>query len=104
MIKHSLRIFLVEPSLYDKPGLQGPVKHAELVVKMGYWYTLGLLKEDEFRTWADSIPPEDNAGWDVDLLHTAPTARFQRVLKIGPWGAQPDAGRMQARSDNMATT
>ena len=100
-IKQSLRIFLIEPSLFCKPGLRGPAKHAELVVKLGYGLAKGQFGETEFRTWADSIPPEDNAGWDVDWLRAAPGSPARDVLKMGPWVAKPDAGRRQDATPNV---
>ncbi len=94
-IKQSLRIFLIEPRLFRKPGLRGPAKQAELVVKLAFWLAKGQLSEEEFRTWADAIPPEDNAGWDVDLLRAAPGSPFRDVLKMGRLDAEPGAGRVQ---------
>ena len=97
-IKDPLRIFLVEPSLFDQSGLQGSAKHAELVVKLGYWLAKGQLTENEFRIWADCIPPEDNAGWDVDLLPAAPGSPLRHVLKMGPLGTPSEACLVQETS------
>ena len=43
LTQQSIHIFQVEPQLYDTPGLQGPVKRAELIVKLGYWLAVGRL-------------------------------------------------------------
>jgi hypothetical protein len=83
MIKESFRVFQIEPALYDQPGLQGAAKHAELVVKLGYWLALGRLTGDEFREWTARIPPEDNQGWDVDLFPIQPGSVFPHILKMG---------------------
>ena len=97
-IKDDLRIFLAEPSLFNKSGLRGSAKHAELTVKLGYWLAKGQLTEKEFRIWADGIPPEENAGWDVDLLPAAPGAQMRPVLKMGPLGTQSEACLVQETS------
>ena len=94
-IKDDLRIFLAEPSLFNKSGSRGSVKHAELTVKLGYWLAKGQLTEKEFRLWADCLPPEDNAGWDVDLLPAAPGSQMRPVLRMSPLGSQSEAGLVQ---------
>lgn len=94
-LKDSLRVFLVEPALFDQPGLDGPVLQAKLVVKLGYWLALGQLTEQEFRVWADCVPADDNAGWDVDLLHAAPESRFRNILKMGPLATNPESCLVQ---------
>ena len=94
-IKENLRIFLAKPALFNVADLRGAPKQAELVVKLGFWLAKGQLSEEEFRTWADAIPPEDNAGWDVDLLRAAPGSPFRDVLKMGRLDAEPGAGRVQ---------
>ena len=94
-IKDDLRIFLAEPSLFNKSGLRGSVTRAELTVKLGYWLAKGQLTEKEFRLWADCLPPEDNAGWDVDLLPAAPGSQMRPVLRLGPLGTQSEAGLVQ---------
>jgi hypothetical protein len=101
MVTNSLRIFLVAPSLYDRPGLQGPIKQAELVVKLGYWLALGQLQEQEFRTWADRIPTKDNDGWDVDIFHSAPGSRFRSILKMGPLVSHPESCLVQEPSEHL---
>ena len=94
-IKDDLRIFLAEPSLFNKSGLRGSVTREELTVKLGYWLAKGQLTEKEFRLWADCLPPEDNAGWDVDLLPAAPGSQMRPVLRMSPLGSQSEAGRVQ---------
>lgn len=94
-VKESLRIFLVDPSLFDKPGLQGPAKRAELVLKLGYWLALGQLTEKEFRIWVDCVPPEDNAEWDVELIHAATGSLSRNILKMGPLNADPESCLVQ---------
>lgn len=94
-IQNALSIFRVEAELFDSQQLRGPAKQAELVVKLGYWLAMNQLTEKEFRTWADRIPLDDNAGWDVDLLHAAPDSSMRHVLKMGPLGTQPDACLVQ---------
>ena len=94
-IKDDLRIFLAEPSLFNKSGLRGSVTREELTVKLGYWLAKGQLTEKEFRLWADCLPPEDNAGWDVDLLPAAPGAQMRPVLRMSPLGTQSEAGLVQ---------
>ena len=81
--------------MFDSQQLRGPVKEAELIVKLGYWLAMNQLTEKEFRIWADRIPPDDNAGWDVDLLHAAPDSSMRHVLKMGPLGTRPEACLMQ---------
>ncbi len=83
MAKDSLRIFQIEPDLYDSPGLHGPAKCAELVVKLAYWLAEGRLTPAEFREWAAKIPPDDNAGWDVDLCAHPHGSLLTQVLKMG---------------------
>ena len=97
-VRENLRIFVLEPALYDKPGLRGAAKHAELVVKLGYWLAKGQLSEKEFRLWADCIPPEDNAGWNVALLRAARGSPFRHVLKMGPLATHPESCLMQSPS------
>ena len=94
-IKESLRIFLVDPSLFDKPGLRGPAKRAELIVKLGYWLALGQLTEKEFRIWADCVPPEDNADWNVELIRVATGSLSRNILKMGPLTADPESCLVQ---------
>lgn len=83
MAKDSLRVFHLAPALYDSPGLRGPVKHAELVVKLCYWLALGRLTPQEFREWAAKIPAEDNEGWDIDLCAHPHGSLLSNVLKMG---------------------
>jgi len=94
-IKNSLRIFLAKPSLFNLADLRGAPKQAELVVKLGYWLAKGQLTENEFRIWTDCIPPEDNAGWDVDLLRAAPGSPLRHVLKMGPLDTKSEACLVQ---------
>ena len=47
------------------------------------------------RTWADRIPLDDNAGWDVDLLRAAPGSQMRHILKMGPLGTQSEACLVQ---------
>ena len=89
-VMDNLRIFHVDPTLYDTPGLQGPAKHAELVVKLGYWLAVGRLTADEFRDWVVRIPPEDNRDWEVDLFSRRPGSVLPRILKMGPLVARPE--------------
>ena len=94
-IEESLALCEAHVELFDTPGLQGPVKHAELVVKLGYWLAMGQLTDKEFRIWVDCIPPDDNAGWDVDLLHCPNGSQTRRVLKMGPLASRPEACLVQ---------
>ena len=94
-IQNALSVFRVEADLFDSQQLRGPVKEAELIVKLGYWLAMNQLTEKEFRIWADRIPPDDNAGWDVDLLHAAPDSSMRLVLIMGPLATQPDACLVQ---------
>ncbi len=84
LTQHSIRIFQADPLLYDTPGLQGPVKRAELIVKLGYWLAVGRLSVSEFRAWIDRIPPIDNCHWDVDLVPRRPGSVLPGILKMGP--------------------
>lgn len=97
-IQASLAVFRVDGDLYDSVDLRGPVKQAELIVKLGYWLAMGQLSEKEFREWADCIPPDDNAGWDVDLLHCPSGSQTRRVLKMGPLASRPEACLVQETS------
>ena len=94
-IKENLRIFLAKPSLFNLASLRGAPKQAELVVKLGYWLAKGQLTEKEFRIWADCIPPDDNAEWDVDLLCAAPGSQMRHILQMGPLGTQSEACLVQ---------
>ena len=94
-IQAALAVFRVDGELYDSENLHGPVKHAELVVKLGYWLAMGQLTDKEFRIWVDCIPPDDNAGWDVDLLHGPNGSQTHRVLKMGPLASRPEACLVQ---------
>ena len=94
-IKDSLRIFLAKPSLFNLAGLQGAPKHAELIVKLGYSLAKGQLTNNEFRIWADCIPPEDNAEWDVILLRAAPGSPLRHILKMGPLDTKSEACLVQ---------
>ena len=101
LIQKSLETFKQDTALFDSVNLQGPVKHAEMVVKLGYWLAVGQLNAQEFRTWADCIPTEDNAGWDVDLLHAMPGSHFRYVLKMGPLVTRPEACLVQDTDWNI---
>ena len=94
-IKENLRIFLAKPSLFNLASLRGAPKQAELVVKLGFWLAKGQLTEKEFRIWADCIPPDDNAEWNVDLLRAAPGSKMRHILKMGPLGTQSEACLVQ---------
>ena len=94
-IRDNIAVFQQDTALFDSADLQGPAKHAELVVKLGYWLAMGQLSEKEFRLWVDCIPPDDNVGWDVDLLHCPNGSQTRRVLKMGPLGSRPDACLIQ---------
>lgn len=89
-VQESLLVFQAEPTLYDAPGLQGPAKQAELIVKLGYWLAVGHLTADEFRKSADRIPPEDNCGWDVDLCPRRPGSVLPHILKMERLGPAPE--------------
>ena len=97
-IQSALSVFRVDAELFDDQHLRGPAKQAELIVKLGYWLAMNQLTEKEFRIWADCIPPEDNAGWDVDLLHASPDSQVRHVLKMGPLATQPEACLVQETS------
>ena len=70
-------------------NMQGPAKHAELVVKLGYWLATGRLSVAEFRDWLARIPPTDNCDWDVDLVPRRPGSVLPGILKLGPFLAPP---------------
>ena len=82
-VEESLAVCEANAGLFDAPGLQGPVKRAELVVKLGYWLALGQMTPADFREWIERIPPEDNLGWDVDLCPRRPGSALPPVLKMG---------------------
>lgn len=94
-LHQSLEAFQEDTSLFDSAGLQGPLKHAEMVIKLGFWLTVGQLSEHEFRMWIHYIPPVDNAGWDVDLLYSRPGSALRNSLKMGPIHTHPDACLVQ---------
>lgn len=94
-IQEALAVFRVDGDLYDSANLHGPVKRAELIVKLGYWLAMEQLTDKEFRIWADCIPLDDNAGWDVDLLHCPNGSQTRRVLKMGPLASRPEACLVQ---------
>ena len=79
-IEESLALCEAHAESFDTPGLQGPLKHAELVVKLGYWLALGQMTPADFREWVERIPPDDNQGWDVDLCARRPGSALPPVL------------------------
>lgn len=95
LLAESLAMFAEDSDRFDSGNLRGPAKRAELVIKLGFWLVRGQLAEPEFRVWADCIPPEDNAGWDVDLLHSDPGSPVPPVLKMGPIFSHPEACLIQ---------
>ena len=101
VIQNSLECFKQDTALFDSADLQGAAKRAEMLIKLGYWLAVGQLSEKEFRVWADCIPPEDNAGWDVDLLHAMPGSHFRYVLKMGPLVTRPEACLVQDAAQNV---
>ncbi|HOO20905.1 MAG TPA: hypothetical protein PLJ99_06955 [Kiritimatiellia bacterium] len=82
-VRRSLRVFHLAPDLYDSPGLKGPAKRAELIIKLAYWLAKGRLTAKEFREWAERIPAEDNEGWDIDLCAASHGSLLTNVLKMG---------------------
>ena len=94
-IQSALAVFRLDADLYDSESLHGPLKQAELIVKLGYWLAKGQLTEKEFRILADCIPPDDNAEWNVDLLRAAPGSKMRHILKMGPLGTQSEACLVQ---------
>ena len=94
-IQDALAVFRLDGDLYDSVILHGPIKQAELIVKLGYWLAMGQLSDKEFRIWADCVPPDDNAGWDVDLLHCPNGSHTRRVLKMGPLASKPESCLVQ---------
>ena len=88
-IQSALSVFRVDAELFDDQHLRGPAKQAELIVKLGYWLAMNQLTEKEFRIWADCVPPEDNAEWDVELIHAATGSLSRNILKMGPLNADP---------------
>ena len=82
-VRQSLRVFHLAPDLYDSPGLKGPAKHAELLIKLAYWLAKGRLTAEQFREWAARIPAEDNGGWDIDLCAASHGSLLTNVLKMG---------------------
>ena len=94
-LQNALAVFHADTALFDSPDLRGPAKCAELIVKLGYWLAMGQLSEKEFRIWADCVPPDDNAGWDVDLLHCPNGSHTRRVLKMGPLASKPESCLVQ---------
>jgi len=83
LAKDSLRVFLLEPKLYDSPGLRGSAKRAELIVKLAYWLAMGQLDADGFRRSVARIRLEDNEGWDVDLCARSSGYAPAAILKMG---------------------
>ncbi len=94
-LQQSLDVFKEDTVQFDSEHLKGQAKHAELVVKLGFWLVRGQLQEHEFRFWVDCIPPEDNAGWDVDLLNSGPGSVLHPLLKMGPIFSSPEACLIQ---------
>ena len=90
-IQHHLQVFQAHPDWFNAPDLHGTAKCSELIVKLGFWLATDRLSADEFRFWADYVPPQDNLGWDVDLLGPEPGTLFPRILKMGPLYSDPDA-------------
>ena len=82
-VEESLAACEAQPALFDTPGLQGPLKHAELVVKLGYWLALDQMTAADFREWVERIPAEDKSGWDVDLCARRPGSALPHILKMG---------------------
>ena len=98
-VQEAMAQFKTDTNLFDSAGLSGPMKRAELIIKLGYWLAREQLSEKEFRIWADCIPAEDNAGWDVDLLHSETGSHFRRMLMMGPLATQPASCLVQHPTD-----
>ena len=90
-VEESLAACEAQAALFDTPGLQGPLKHAELVVKLGYWLALDQMTAGDFREWVERIPAEDNLGWDVDLCARRPGSALPHILKMGLHVPSPPA-------------
>ena len=98
-IEESFALCEAHAELFDTPELQGPLKHAELVVKLGYWLALGQMTPADFREWVERIPPEDNLGWDVDLCARQPGSALPQILKMGLQAAvRPACPEPEARA------
>ena len=97
-VQDALRVFHADPTLFDAPGLEGPAKRAELVVKLGYWLVLGHLAAEEFRAAAERLPDTGNAGWDVDLRPRQPRSVLPHVLKLERTAPAEAAPRLAEQS------
>jgi len=98
-LQQSIEVFKADTSLFDSAGLKGPLKHAEMMIKLGFWLAAGQLKVHEFRIWAACVPPHDNQGWDVDLLYSRPGSSLRNALKMGPIYTNPEACLVQEPAD-----
>ena len=94
-IQSSLGAFQSNPALFDSDNLCGPLKQAELIVKLGFWLVVGRLSAHEFRNWSDCIPAQDNADWDVDFFRPEPGSATHTLLRLGPVFSQPETCLVQ---------
>ena len=96
LIRTHLDAFRDNPGLFGSIHLQGPLKRAELIVKLGFWLVVGRLTAHEFRLWTDCIPAEENGDWDVDFFCPEPEEHTRTLLRLGPIITHPDACLVQA--------
>ena len=94
-IQSSLGAFQGDPAQFDSDNLSGPMKQAELIVKLGFWLVVGRLSAHEFRTWAGCIPVQDNADWDVDFFRPEPGSATHTLLRLGPVFSRPETCLVQ---------
>ena len=95
-IQSSLGAFQRNPSLFGSDNLNGSLKQAELIVKLGFWLVVGRLSAHEFRIWTDCIPAQDNADWDVDFFRPEPGSATHTLLRLGPVFSRPETCLVQA--------
>ena len=72
-IQSALAVFRLDADLYDSESLHGPLKQAELIVKLGYWLAMGQLSEKELKKYLSKLPDvSDNAEEVVIEMEQAP--------------------------------
>ena len=94
-IQTNLEAFNGNAHMFGAAHLQGAMKQAELIVKLGFWLVVGRLTAHEFRIWADCIPAEENGDWDVDFFCPEPEEHTRTLLRMGPIFTHPDTCLVQ---------
>ena len=66
LLKDSEKVFISNPKLFNSYELKGDKKVAELRLKLGIWMANNKLTAKGFYKLCSFIPPDHNAGWEVE--------------------------------------